>query len=114
MAYTPTPDQKQAAETIDRNLVVVAGAGSGKTKVLVDRYLYLLQQGVPIQRILAITFTRKAALEMKDRSAAVWRKSRFARQVNSRFQPGADFYNYSFCQRLVAEHPDIAYVDPAA
>lgn len=113
MAYTPTPDQKQAAETIDRNLVVVAGAGSGKTKVLVDRYLYLLQKGVPIQRILAITFTRKAALEMKDRirSGMAEIPGLPARLIHD-FNQAQISTIHSFCQRLVAEHPDIAYVDP--
>jgi ATP-dependent helicase/nuclease subunit A len=50
-----------------RNLVVFAPAGSGKTKRLVDRYIELLDAGVPPERILALTFTEKAAAEMKER-----------------------------------------------
>jgi len=62
-----TPSQQQALE-IDRHICVTAGAGSGKTTVLVDRYLKILREGnVDPQEIVAITFTEKAAAEMKER-----------------------------------------------
>lgn len=62
-----TPSQQQALE-IERHICVTAGAGSGKTTVLVDRYLKILRQGnVEPQEIVAITFTEKAAAEMKER-----------------------------------------------
>lgn len=60
------PDQKRAVET-DGNLVVSAGAGSGKTTVLSYRYLRLLLDGVHADEILALTFTEKATLEMQAR-----------------------------------------------
>ena len=106
MSFLPTPSQHEAIITVDRPLAVTAGAGSGKTRVLVERYLHLLHQGGSVHTIAAITFTKKAAQEMKDRL-------RQARpDLIEELEQAQISTIHSLCQRIIQEHPLQAGIDP--
>ena len=62
-----TKEQEEAIYQKGKNIIVSAGAGSGKTAVLTERVITHLKEGVSIDRLLILTFTNAAAAEMKDR-----------------------------------------------
>ena len=69
-------EQKKAVLAIDGPVLIVAGAGAGKTKTITHRILHLIHKGVKPENILAITFTNKAAKEMRDRVFDLLKKER--------------------------------------
>ncbi len=114
--------QEQAATDPNPAIAVTAGAGSGKTLSLVGRYLYLLEQGYSIRSILAITFTEKAAREMRSRIRdSLSRAAADATQEkHSSFiiHPSCfDFARigtiHSLCAEILRAHPAEAGLDPA-
>ncbi|MCH5373058.1 MAG: UvrD-helicase domain-containing protein, partial [Planctomycetes bacterium] len=88
-----TPAQREAAEHIDGPLLILAGPGSGKTRVVTHRVANLLQHGIPPYQILALTFTNKAAGEMRQRIETL---------TNQRGVWVGTFH--SFCARLLRRY----------
>ncbi|HYM12487.1 MAG TPA: UvrD-helicase domain-containing protein [Bryobacterales bacterium] len=106
-----TPKQREAVESWNRgDVCVVAGPGSGKTRVLVERFQWLVEKrGVPAQRILAITFTEKAATEMRRRLVEAFPAGSTTRQEVERAHISTID---AFCAKLLRENAIDAEVDP--
>lgn len=114
--------EQYLAMAADRHLVVSASAGSGKTTVLVQRYVRLILSGVDVRHIVAITFTRKAAAEMlarvtetverqlaaEDRPAEM----RKLKDIRERLTGARVSTIHSFCGRLLRDFPIEADVHP--
>jgi DNA helicase-2/ATP-dependent DNA helicase PcrA len=71
------PEQKKAVDSIEGPLLIIAGAGSGKTGVVTSRIANMLNHGIPQASILALTFTNKAAREMEERVKDITGKKTF-------------------------------------
>lgn len=120
---TPAPaDAADRAAAVDPrlNVVLEASAGTGKTRVLVDRYVNLVRAGVEPRNILAITFTRKAAAEMRERILTTLRNAaatggidaRHWRTLSERLHEVAISTIDAFCLSLLREFPLEAGLDP--
>jgi ATP-dependent helicase/nuclease subunit A len=104
-------EQVIASKTFGAELGVSASAGSGKTTVLVERYLEAVRKGAWPDSILAVTFTDKAAGVMKDRLRRRARESGLV-ELGRRLDGGWIGTIHSFCARFLKENPIEAGVDP--
>ena len=110
-----TDRQKEAITSHTKSMVVTAGAGTGKTYVLVQKYIDLVRtKNVPVPEILALTFTDKAAAEMKDRI-----RKELSQQSGPKWEKAADDFLvapvqtfHSFCAQVLREFPLEAGLDP--
>jgi DNA helicase II / ATP-dependent DNA helicase PcrA len=88
------PQQQEGIQSVDGPVLLLAGAGSGKTRVITHRIAYLIQErGVPADSILAVTFTNKAAKEMAERVDKILGHSSLAKPMLATF--------HSFCVRVL-------------
>src|SRR5262249_27915915 len=102
MADGLNPAQRAAVHTLSGPLLVLAGAGTGKTRVVTYRIAELIKHGTRPARILAVTFTNKAAAEMHERAMALLGKNLKERPEISTF--------HSLCVRILRRHaPRLGY-----
>jgi len=118
------PDQLMAATTIEGKVLVIAGAGSGKTKTLTYRTSYLLENGVSPKEILLLTFTRKAANEIKDRAKSLLASSLSNQELSDEelaedklptdkaLNSIASGTFHSFCNMLLRQYSGLLGINP--
>src|SRR6185369_10349479 len=96
------PQQRLAVETVKGPLLILAGAGTGKTRVITFRIAQMIARGIPPENILAVTFTNKAAREMQERvRELVPRKPRANGEKAS--TPTISTF-HSLCVRILRQH----------
>lgn len=120
--FTLNDDQRIAATESGRDVVVTAGAGSGKTSTLVARYACLLAKGTKPRRIAAITFSIKAAQEMRSRvrstlmklqeQAAEETEKLYWSELSTQIDSARIGTIHSLCAEILRNHPAEAGVDP--
>jgi ATP-dependent helicase/nuclease subunit A len=112
-------ERTRIKDEIDQSLFVQAGAGSGKTTQIVKRITSLVKHGIPISRIVAITFTEKAAADLRNRVRKSLENAEAEANGNNYFAAALDELDaaplgtiHSFARRLIAENPIEVGVPP--
>ena len=99
---TLNPQQRQAVETIRGPVLILAGAGTGKTRVITFRIAHMAAQGIAPGNILGVTFTNKAAREMQERVRKLLPKSREKNEDKNNRPTICTFH--SLCVRILRQH----------
>lgn len=110
-----TQQQKNAIEARNHTILVSAAAGSGKTAVLVERIVRLVNEGVELNRMLIITFTKAAAAEMRQRLAkrlSMENGSEKIMRAIEQLETAQISTIHSFCQRVIKNHFEQIGIDP--
>ena len=97
------PEQRRAVRTVDGPLLILAGAGTGKTRVITSRVAYMISRGIRPRNILAVTFTNKAAREMKERVRSLVPKRRLVDENGQAEKPTICTF-HSLCVRILRRH----------
>src|SRR5271169_542741 len=97
---TLNPQQRQAVEAIRGPVLILAGAGTGKTRVITYRIAHMVEKGVTPGNILGVTFTNKAAREMQERVRKLLPKSKSEDKSN---RPTICTF-HSLCVRILRQH----------
>ena len=105
LLYDLNPQQRKAVETTEGPVLVLAGAGSGKTRALTYRTQYLLEKGIPPYNILTLTFTNKAAEDMKRKIEELIQN----KAITNSLWMGTF---HSICLRILARHLDKIGYEP--
>jgi ATP-dependent DNA helicase Rep len=113
MSYPLNPSQRAAVRHLDGPLLVIAGAGSGKTRVITAKIAHLIDKGIDPARILAVTFTNRAAREMRERAKSLLGRAELANAV-----PISTFHALGLAivrreARALGLRPGFSVLDPA-
>ena len=97
------PQQRQAVKAMDGPVLILAGAGTGKTRVITSRVAYMIAKGTRPGNILAVTFTNKAAREMQERVRELVPKAKLVNKDGITEKPTICTF-HSLCVRILRRH----------
>jgi len=116
--FAPTPQQQSAIDAREANILVAAAAGSGKTRVLVERLMDQVEAGLDVSQFLIITYTRAAAQELRGRILTEIGKREAAHPSKHLQRQRALLYSadigtiHAFCSKLIREFSHVLHINP--